>query len=312
MSNLNIHPHYQITMDTDPARRQAPMRRYCKPDTIDIEDTLVPGDQDSPDIPVRIYRPKGVSGAPMVMNVHGGGFVTGSYENDNNRASYLAEHIPAVVVSLNYRLLPDHPFPAPLMDCVRVYRWMYDHGEELGGDKERMGLFGTSAGGNLCAGLAFYLRDHGGPRIALNALNVPVVGMGPTLSAEQLRYDAPVLKGDNLSKWVSLYLGGCNGERPSYYAVPNLADDFSQLPPTLVVTAEYDPLRDYSLDYVRALQKDHVPVELYLMPRVGHGFDGVYWAPMSKWIKDGIVMSFQREFGLLQPLEIPGDIDSLG
>lgn len=303
MNGINIHPHYTITKETDPVKRQRPMRQYTQPDTIEIEDRLVPGPEGDPDVAIRIYYPKGIKKTPMVMNVHGGGWRAGSYENDNNRASYLAEHIPAVVVSINYRLLPENPFPAALLDCYAVWNWMYDHADEINGDRTRMGLFGTSAGGNLCAGLAFYVRDHGGPAITFNALNVPVVGIGPSLSVEQMRYEAPVLCGEHLSKGINDYMGGRNGARPSYYAVPNLADDFSELPPTLVIAAEYDPLRDYGMEYVRHLQEDRVPVEMYLMPRVGHGFDGVHWAPMSKWIWNGVVMSFQREFGMLKELE---------
>ncbi len=303
MSRLHIHPEYQITMEPDPQKRWKVMRAYEKPDTISIEDLIVPAQGDIPDIEVRVYIPNGADRAPMIMNVHGGGFVTGSYESDNNRCTYLAEHIPAVVVSLNYRLAPAYAFPAPLMDCWRVWNWMYENAERLHGDPEHMGLFGTSAGGNLCAGLAFYNRDHNGPSIALNALNVPAVGLGPTLSAEQMRYEAPVLIGDKLSSGIYTYLGGRTGERPSYYAVPNLAEDFSELPPTLVIVAEYDPLRDYGMEYVRHLQKDWVPVELYLMPRVGHGFDAVNNASMTRWIRDGLVLSFQREFGMLKVTE---------
>ena len=294
---INLHPDYKAFESADMKRTQEMLRRYEKPEGLSIEERSVPGINGAPDIEIRIFRPdQAGEKAPMIMDVHGGGFTSGDYNLDSNRITHLAMKVPAVVVALNYRLAPEHIFPAALEDCLAVWNWMYDHAEELGGDKERMGLFGTSAGGNMCAGLAFYIRDHGGPRISLNALNVPAIGFGPTLSAEQMRFDAPTLCGDNLSSAFIEYVGGFDGRNPSYYAVPNLAIDYSNLPPTLVIVAEYDPLRDEGLKYVRSLMKDAVPVELYVMPRVGHGFDAVKDAPMTEWIWDGVAMSFRREF----------------
>lgn len=305
MTQIHIHPHYTSTLDPDPIRRKRIAQYYEPSDAIEIEDRILPGKEDLPDIPVRIYYPKGVDKAPMIMNIHGGGFRTGSYNSDNNRVSYFAEKVPAVVVSLNYRLLPEHHFPDALMDCNYVWNWMYDHAEEIRGDREHMGIYATSAGGNLAAGLAFYLRDHGGPKIALNALNVPLLGQDKTTSLEQLYEEAPVIRGKDTQNWVADYLGQRDGSRPSYYMVPNEADNFDQLPSTLVVVGEYDPLRDYGQQYIQKLQAAHVPTELYVMPRVGHGFDNVHWAPMTRWIHDGIVMSYQREFGMLHELEDP-------
>lgn len=297
---LNLHPHYEILASADMKKAQEVLRRYDKPEGLTLIDRTIPGPEGAPDIEIRIFKPEAApSGAPMIMDVHGGGFMGGDYLMDGNRCTHLAMNIPAIVVALNYRLSPQNVFPAALMDCLAVWNWMYENAEELGGDKERMGLFGTSAGGNLCAGLAFYIRDHGGPKITLNALNVPAVGLGPSRSAEQMRYGAPVLSGDNLSFAFEKYLGGFDGTIPSYYAVPNMAVDFSNLPPTALILGEYDPLRDFGLEYADKLMNDAVPVELYLMPRVGHGFDGVNDAPMTQWIRDGLVLSFQREFGML-------------
>lgn len=303
---IKLHPHYKAAFQSaDMKRTQQMLREYEKPEGLIIEQQMIPGMNGAPDIDIRIFKPAHApKGAPMIMDVHGGGFCSGDYDLDNNRITHLAMNVPAVVVAVNYRLAPKHPFPAALEDCYAVWNWMYDHAEELGGDKDRMGLFGTSAGGNICAGLAFYIRDHGGPKITMNAINVPAIGVGPTLSAEQMRFDAPTLKGDNLSSAFVRYVGGekggFNGFTPSYYAIPNLAIDYSNLPPTLVIVAEYDPLRDEGLKYARSLMKDAIPVELYMMPRVGHGFDAVKTAPMTKWIWDGVVMSFQREFGMLE------------
>lgn len=270
---------------------------FEKPEELNLSYQTIPGMNPGTEIEIKIYSPKTDRALPMIMNVHGGGFIAGSYENDNNRVTYLAMNIPAVVVSVNYRYLPKYNYKDGISDCYQVWNWMYDHEKELNGIKEMMGLYGTSAGGNICAALAFYIRDNGGPAIALNALNTPVLGLGPTLSAEQFRENGAILKGDGLAINVRQWAGGPDGSVPSYYAVPNVALDFSGLPPTLIIAAECDPLRDESMEYVRHLQKDAIPVEFYIAPRAPHGFNAVSCA-LSEWINHGTVMSFQREFGM--------------
>ncbi|WP_434310346.1 alpha/beta hydrolase [Hominifimenecus sp. rT4P-3] len=270
---------------------------YHKPDGLEVTETTIPGVEEGTVIEIKIYRPESETPLPMIMNIHGGGFVAGTYNNDNNRATYLAVHVPAVVVSLNYRLAPKYTYKEAIADCYQTWNWMYDHAEELGGIKEKMGLHGTSAGGNLCAGLAFYIRDHGGPKISLNALNCACLGIHTTHSAEQMRFEDVLVKGDGMADNVRLYCGGLNGQLPSYYAVPNVAQDFSGLPPTLVIAAEFDSLRDDSWEYVRHLQLDAIPVEFYIIPRSAHGFTAVS-CKLTTWVEDGMVMSFQREFGM--------------
>lgn len=310
---LNIHKDYKILSDMNMPKPKADgtnvgddeafqdirkiLTAFDKPEGLNIYDTYVKGKNGEPDIKVRVYKKEGIKNAPVIMNVHGGGFVAGDLDNDNTRMAYLAMNIPCVVVSVEYRLAPKTIFPGQLNDCLTVWDWIYDSAKELDIDNTKMGLFGTSAGGNICAGLAFYIRDHAGHKISLNVMNVPALGVGESYSLEQMRFDAPVLSGDKLSSAFVTYLGGYNGTTPSYYAVPNLAFDFSELPPTLLIVAEYDPLRDYAMRYATKLLENAVPCELYLMPRVGHGFDMVN-APMTKWIRDGVCASFRREFDI--------------
>lgn len=272
---------------------------YEKPDGLELINRRIPGIELGSEIELKIYSPTSDKRLPMIMNIHGGGFVAGSYENDNNRATYLAMNIPAVVVSVNYRYLPKYHYKDAIADCYKVWNWMYENADELKGIKKQMGLYGTSAGGNICAALAFYIRDHGGPSIALNALNTPVLGLGPSLSAEQFRENGAIIKGDGLAINVRQWAGGLDGNEPSYYAVPNAARDYSGLPPTLVIAAECDPLRDESTKYVQNLQKDAIPVEYYIMPRAPHGFNAVSCA-LSEWSNRGTVLSFQREFKITE------------
>lgn len=293
MANYKLGPEFE---DWDSPEKWASIKSWQPPEGLEMIYQTIPGPEKEQKIEIKIYRPKEVKKPlPIIMNIHGGGWVAGTYENDNTRVACFALEVPAIVVSLNYRLSPQHVFPDALMDCYQTWNWIHDHAEELGGDPEKMGLYGTSAGGNLCAGLAFYVRDHGGPQIALNVLNTPALGLGPTLSAEQMRFDAPLLNGQGLARGVRVYLGGLNGQDPSYYAVPNVARDFSELPPTFLIAAECDPLRDESLEYMAHLLREAIPVELHLVPGALHGFNAII-TPMAKWLSDGVVMAYQREF----------------
>ena len=273
------------------------IRTYHQPESLEVTEKVIPGPEEGLEIGIKIYRPKTERILPMIMNVHGGGFIAGSYENDNNRSTYLAMNVPAVVVSINYRLAPQFTYREAIADACTAWNWIHDHAEELGGDPEKMGLHGTSAGANICAGLAFYVRDHGGPKISLNVLSSAVLGVHTTHSAEQMRYEDLLVPGEGMADMVRLYCGGLDGMLPSYYAVPNVAEDFSRLPPTMVVAAEFDALRDDSWEYVDHLKRDGVPVEFYIIPRAAHGFTGV-GCRLTYWVEYGMVMSFQREFGM--------------
>lgn len=297
---LMIHPDYRITDGISIETSQNLLRQGSVPEGMQIETLRIPGLENDPEIEAYLYLPPGVrENLPVIMDVHGGGFSSGDAKMDKNRDIHLAMHVPAIVVAINYRLAPEWRYPAALRDCRAAWQWIYESIARYGGDPTRMGLFGASAGGGLCAALAFYLRDHGGPAIALNALMVPALGIGTTLSKDQMRFGAPVLSDSKGRNIYRTYLGSLNGEYPSYYAVPNAAIDFIGLPPTLIIAGEYDPLREDAMYYARRLREADVPLELYQMPRVGHGFDMVADAPMTKWIWDGMAMSFRREFQIL-------------
>lgn len=296
---LNIHPDYKITDHIKLETSQELLRECEIPHNIHIEEISIPGLEETQEIKGYLYRPCGVTGKlPVILDIHGGGFSSGDALMDRNRDIYLSLHIPAVIVAINYRLAPKFTYPAALDDCRAALLWIEDRAESFGGDKERLGLYGSSAGGGLCAALSFYIRDHGGPKISLQALNMPALGMGTSLSKDQMRYGAPVLEDSKGRNIFRTYLGKNTGEYPSYYAVPNAAIDFIGLPPTLIIAAEYDPLREDAMFYAKKLRESDVPIELYLMPRVGHGFDMVKDAPMTRWIWQGVSLSFRREFGI--------------
>lgn len=310
---LNLHPGYEILSDfrmdlnsmatgeqDDFAEKMQALKQFDLPEGIEVYDSSVPGLNKAPDVPIRVYKKIGAKKAPLLLMIHGGGFVSGDLDLDKKRASHFTEHVPCTVLCVGYRLAPKNVFPDALEDCYSALLYAHEHADELGIDNNRIAVFGTSAGGNIAAALCLYVRDKGGPKISMQVLNFPTVDyLANTTSAKQFFDGAPLLAGEGISNAMRLYLGSFDGTVPSYYAVPTLARDLSDLPPACVITCEYDPLRDEGIDYARRLMEFAVPTELYSMPRVPHGFDMVS-APLTKWIREGICIALRREFGMLE------------
>lgn len=302
--HLNIYQIKAIGTDEEKAAAQEALRRsleeYTLPEGMTIEDRIIPGG-DGQDMSIRVYTPAGLpDNAPVIMDVHGGGFVGGNLNIDNYRCICLAVGTPALVVSVDYRLsVPGGVhFPQPLMDCYAALSWLGEHAAELGGDPRHIALHGTSAGGNLCAALALYVRDHGGPELSLVVLNCPVLSMNSSTSKMQYPQFALGSSARNKQESVEyIYLGGLDGSAPSYYAFPDYCQDLSCLPPHYVVVGEYDTLRDDGLRYATRLLETGVPCELVVAPRVGHGFCMVDH-PLTHWVHKGICGSLRREFGM--------------
>ncbi len=258
---------------------------------------------DDPDggmIPIRVYASNQlVQGTPIVMNIHGGGFTTGNLDNDNARCIAIADMVPCIVVSVEYTLVPDAVYPRQLKQCIAVLNWIYENAEKFGGDKDRIGLFGTSAGGNLAAALALYIRDYGGPRLSIVGLNVPGVDNRIFESCYQ-NWESPIIQGKNMLGRRPIeyrYEGNLNGNFPPYYVNPNCCADLSGFPPTFLIAAEYDPLRDSVIDFACHLLHCNVCCELHVLPKVPHGFD-MKDADMTKWIRSGLAAAYRREFGV--------------
>lgn len=304
MKIKKLHPGYEVLGNLPTDMKEVnkiiePFKQCDVPDDIEIYDKKVPGIEGEPDVTIRVYRKKGSSKAPLILGIHGGGFVAGNLDNDNVRDVGFVQNVPCTVISVDYRLAPKDPFPAQLNDCLAAFNYAYEHPDEFGIDPERIAIFGTSAGGAIAAGLCLYLRDHNGPKISMQMLNFPAIDyLANTTSAMQLFDDIPMVKGNGLSDVWKMYLGGFDGTKPSYYAVPALARDLSGLPPTFVVTLEYDPLRTEGMEYARRLMEFSVPTELYSLPRVCHGFDMIP-ANLTLWIREGMYNSLRREFNII-------------
>jgi acetyl esterase/lipase len=246
------------------------------PDTanMDVEDRVVSAD---PDVPVRIYCPRGAQGG--IVWLHGGGFVMGDLDTEHPWAGRVAAGSGALVVSVGYRRAPEHRFPAALDDAYAALTWAAEHAAELGIDPERIAIGGHSAGGGIAAGAALRARDQQGPPIRFQLLNQPCIDDRQETWSAQHFTDTPWMTRDKLTTLWRHYLGSAPG---SPYAAPARAVDVSSLPPAYIATAEFDPLRDEGICYALRLLQAGVPVELHQWPGTFHGSQAVLSAEVSQ------------------------------
>jgi acetyl esterase len=227
------------------------------------------------DVPVRVYTPLPAVGghAPLLLWLHGGGWVIGDLDTADATARALANRSGAVVVSVGYRLAPEYRAPHSLEDCLAVLMWAVQEAEVLGVDSDRVAVGGDSAGGNLAALLCHRVRDDCGPEIDFQLLVYPVVDL--TLSHPSVDENAEgyLLTKDLLRWFVDCYLGD---QDPKSGAVsPLWAASLADLPPALIITAEFDPLRDEGEAYAEALRKAGVEVQVTRYEGEIHGFLGL-------------------------------------
>jgi len=237
------------------------------PEVAEVEERHLPGGAEAR--PARVYRPRTDAPLPTVLFLHGGGFVIGDLDTHDLACRTLANHADAVVVSLDYRLAPEHPFPAGLEDAVAAAAWVSEHLDELGGT-DVMGVAGDSAGGNLSTVVAQVLRDQGRP-LAGQLLIYPVTDMGgdhPSLTenAEGYFLDAATMA------WFGAQYVGDGSVDPTDPRLSPRHGVLTGLAPAVVVTAQFDPLRDDGNGYAAALREAGVPVEHREFPGLIHGF----------------------------------------
>ncbi|WP_433378753.1 alpha/beta hydrolase [Actinoplanes sp. CA-142083] len=251
------------------------MPAFEPPASLDISKRSIPGPPGDPDVEVTVIRPRGdLKGRPGLLWIHGGGFVLGDVEGDMPLATGLAEGAGAVVVSVEYRLAPEHPFPAPVEDCYAALKWTAENAAELGIDASRLAVGGLSAGGGLAAAVALMARDRGGPALCFQLLDIPEVDDRLSTPSMKQFTDTPLWHHPNAILSWEAYLGpGHNGDT-SPYAAPSRATDLSGLPPAYVVTCEFDPLRDEGIEYAQRLMQAGVPTELHHFPGTFHGSSG--------------------------------------
>jgi acetyl esterase len=238
-----------------------------------VEDRTIPGA--ASDIKVRIYRPRTEATLPLLVYFHGGGFVLGDLDTHDSICRGLAQAADAVVMAVDYRLAPENPFPAAPDDCFAATSWAASHAAELGIDPTRIAVGGDSAGGNLAAVVALRARDEGGPALKAQLLVYPVTDnhLHPTRSM--------IDNGDGyfLTREAMLFFDKHYFADPAHMVHPHFAvlrvEDLAGLPPSYVLTAEYDPLLDEGEAYAARLAAAGVPVEQVRALGVIHGFFGM-------------------------------------
>ncbi len=282
---MAVNPDFQAILDrvnalppTDFSRppaelaaemRAAPVNIPPLPNPVSVEVRKVKGG-DGHLIPIRIYRPKTEQPHPVLISMHGGGWVRGSLDGDEFRSHFIAHEAGCAVVSVDYRLAPDHRYPAALEDCYDVTEWVADQAQVLGFDAARMGVMGDSAGGNLAAAVALKARDEGGPALSCQVLLYPICDHDFDRPSYIENAQGKLLTRELMQWFWDQYAD--DADRDQQYLSPLRAKDLSGLPPALIITAQYDPLRDEGELYAQKLLEAGNTVEALRMDGLIHPF----------------------------------------
>ena len=238
-----------------------------------VEDRAVPGP--AGDIPVRVYRPTEADDHALLVWYHGGGWVIGDLDGADVTCRELAARSGSVVVSVDYRLAPEHRYPAAHEDCYAATVWAAEHASELGADAGKLCVGGDSAGGNLAAVVSLRARDEDGPAIRFQLLVYPVTNHDYETGSYRDNAEGYLLTRDGMEWFWNHYLGP-DGDGSHPHASPLRAASLSGLPPAHVITAEYDPLRDEGEAYAQRLQEAGVATTQTRYPGQIHAFYGMH------------------------------------
>jgi acetyl esterase len=260
-----------------------------------VDDRRIPGP--AGELPIRVYTPDGRPPFPVLVFIHGGGWVLCGLDSHDPPCRALANAVPCVVVSVGYRLAPEHKFPAAAEDAYAATRWVAEHAAELGGDPARIAVGGDSAGGNLAAVVALLARERGGPRLVHQLLVYPATDAGLDTPSCRDNADGYFLTRDMMVWFWNHYLGS-RADAEDVRASPLRARDLAGLPPALVVTAEYDPLRDEGEAYAARLRAAGVPARTTRYPGMIHGFFGMLAVfPQARAAIDEAAGALRAAFG---------------
>jgi acetyl esterase/lipase len=245
--------------------------------TVELQNFSLSGPPGAPKISLLVLRPVGLAaGAPVFYYMHGGGMIIGNSRTGVGSVLDWAVDNGAVVVSVEYRLAPEHPDPAPMEDCYAGLLWTHEHAAEIGGNADRIVVAGASAGGGLAAGVALLARDRGGPRLLGQLLMCPMLDdRFVTPSSRELDGEGIWDATSNMTGWNALLGERRGGSDVSIYAAPARATDLAGLPTSFVDVGSVETFRDEDIDYATRLLQAGVQCELHVWPGGFHGFDGM-------------------------------------
>ena len=269
-----------LNMPEDPVAvrklmEQLPLPERQQSERVMVEDQHVPGPSGAPEVPVRIYTPATRTGTLSgLFWIHGGGFTAGNPEQDDALCERIVEEVGCVVVSVDYRLAPEDPFPAGPEDCYAALRWMAASAKDLGIDAAQIAIGGASAGGGLAAAVALMARDRKEVPLVFELLIYPclddrhITPSSKAIAATGMLWE----RNASLRGWKA-YLGANLQGEISPYAAPARVADVAGLPPTYIMIGELDLMRDESIEYAMRLMQADIPTQLHVYPGAFHGFD---------------------------------------
>jgi acetyl esterase len=221
-------------------------------------------------LPLRIYTPAGTGPFPLLIYLHGGGWVFGTLDQSDNVCRYFTSKVGCIVISVDYRLAPKHKFPAAVEDAYCATQWAAENAKRLKGDPARIAIGGVSAGGNLAAVVCLMAKDRRGPPLVFQLLAYPPTNIATLETASYRDFARGYGLGKSHVKWYRTQYLGKEEDGKSPYASPLLADDLSNLPPALVLTGEFDVLRDDGEAYAKRLKQEGVPARYIRYADMGH------------------------------------------
>jgi acetyl esterase len=287
---------YSPEMTVDRAREALQMMiamRGTPEPVASLEDRLIPGP--AGDIPIRIYSPQGNGPFPVLVFFHTGGWQGGNLDSQDPLCRRLTNVVGCIVVSVDYRLAPEHPFPAGLQDSYAATQWVASHTSEFQGDHSRIAVGGDSSGANLAAVIALMARDQGGPKLAFQLMMFP---------STDFRLNTPSMEeyahGYNVTLPMMVWIRNNYLPNPEDWtnplASPFLASDLSGLPPALIITAEYDPLRDEGEAYGERLKESGVSLKVSRYDGMIHDFPDLFEEPGKQALAE-IASALRAAFG---------------
>ena len=264
-------PAYQDLSPTEARKQMLDLAPPVQPNLSvkKVIDRKIPGPDG--DIPIRLYYPAGDGPFPVLVYFHGGGWVIGDLDTHHGFCHALAKTSGCLVVAVDYRLAPEHRYPAAVEDAYAATRWVAENSELIQADPDRFAVCGDSAGGHLAAVVSLMARDRQGPRIDLQILIYPITDCSFDTPSYEENQEGYMLTRD-LMKWFWNHFINIESEADDPYVSPLRAESFSDLPPALILTAEYDPLRDEGEAYAEKLQGAGVNATLTRYPGMIHAF----------------------------------------